>query len=355
MNLLSGIIGNSTWLIIIWLFSVPSKAQTWENITRELYHHLEPDSGYASDPLFRKTGSFLLHPFTGDLYLAVNGQNPLYLSQDQGEEWIPLPDAYTEGRTFGGFSAGIFPREGLKYFFTIVMHKNQQVRGLVLGPDDQVFSVIKKPASHHDGWSWGMPAGNNPQVILGKEHHAWTVLWLSKDGGESWEKLDFESRNPGVVTDSVFLAGNADGIYRSIDQGKTWNKVSPYVITGKTPVMHAEAVYWTTKKGLAKSPDQGKTWTLVGSPLPGSLYGPYFGIDQHSMMVVAEDGFFILRDGSDLWQKVAPPFVIPEAAYEGAYNIRFSTNSYGWDQKRNLLYAAGLGADVYKLKIEAVE
>lgn len=238
-------------------------------------------------------------------------------------------------------------------YFKCVAQKKNPSRGLILNQKGKVLTEIERPKHQHDTWTWGMPAWEQekPQIILGKEHHAWVVLWLSKDGGAIWEKLDFESRNPGVINSKVFVAGN-DGIYRSVDQGQSWDKVSEYKVTGKTPVRYGVSYYWTTDGGVIVSTDTGKTWSLLGSPLKGALWGPYFGNAQQSMMVVNQTGFYITKDHGNTWKKAADFFPTPGSELGGEYNVMHPTNSYGWDEKRNIIYAAILGEDVFRLKLE---
>ena len=51
------------------------------------------------------------------------------------------------------------------------------------------------------------------------------------------------------------------------------------------------------------------------------------------------------------WQKVAAYFAPPNANQEGEYNVMHPTNSNGWDAKNNIIYAAGLGGQAYRLKL----
>ena len=344
----------STFIFIFLLFLVftsslsAQKINDWEPITEDLLTSIN-DTSFAKDPLNRKVGTLAVVPGSGDLFLVLNGEHAVYKSKNQGKSWRKINDASTKGRAYGSFSTNIDVANSRLAIFMIVQKKNRPARGLILERNGKVLTEIGKPDTSHDGWTWGMPAWDNPDVILGKEHHAWVVLWLSEDGGESWEKLDFESRNPGVIDSQTFVAGNDDGIYRSADQGKTWNKVSDFVVTGKNPVKYGDNFYWTTNEGVIVTKDGGKSWNVLGEPINGALWGPYFGSSEASMMIVNEEGFFITKNGGETWNKAADFFTIPDAANDGKYNVMHPTNSYGWDEKRNIIYAAGLGSNAYRL------
>mgnify|MGYP001033596817 CR=1 FL=1 len=342
------------FLLVLWAGLIrysPLKAQDWHPITEALFErvHINPD--FYEDPLNRRTGALAVSPATGNLTLVLNGNHPVYLSKDQGESWKAM-DVSTQGRAYGSFSINQDPETARQAIFMIVQKKQLPAQGLIIDKKGHEITQIGKPGSNHDGWTWGMPAWDNPQVILGKEHHAWVVLWLSKDGGQSWTRLDFESRNPGVIDSKTFVAGNDDGIYFSENQGEKWDRVADFKVTGKTPVRYGQNFYWTTEEGVIISSDQGKSWQLLGEKVPGALWGPYFGRNQSSMMVVNQEGFQVTTDHGENWEKVAAFFAPPHSAHDGKYNVMHPTNSYGWDQKRGILYAAGLGGHAYKMALD---
>ena len=327
----------------------PSYAQEWEVISDNLFSQVEQDTAFADDVLNRKIGAMWVEP-SGNIFVVLNGKHPIYTSKNQGKSWQPLQDVVTRGRAYGTYSINYDYTTGRKAIYMIVQKKKMPAQGLVLDKNNQLLSWIGKPAETHDGWTWGMPAWNNPRVIIGKEHHAWVIMWLSKDGGENWQKLDFKSRNPGVVNENIFLAGNDDGIYRSTDQGQHYEKVAEFKTLGKNPVKYGDNFYWATDQGVVISSDEGANWKLLGEPLPGVLYGPFFGQSESSLLVANEEGFYISKNSGQSWQKVADYFAPPKSAHEGAYNVVHPTNSYGWDEESGIIYAAGLGGDLYKIQ-----
>ena len=57
--------------------------------------------------------------------------------------------------------------------------------------------------------------------------------------------------------------------------------------------------------------DRGRSWEVMGQPIQDLLYGPFFGKDEKSMMVVTKSGFHVTTDAGKDWKKVAD-MMIPE-------------------------------------------
>jgi len=213
------------------------------------------------------------------------------------------------------------------------------------------WSAITRPKHIvHDGWTWGSVdwTSDEPKVMIGKQHHNMTGMWLSTDAGQSWEKLPFESRNPGVINENILIATkgeNGEGIFRSTDQGKTWNQVSDFRVNGKIPVRWENRYYWTAFEGVIVSEDQGASWNLLGSPLPGALWGPYFGKDDNTLIVVNEVGIYKSTNAGETWNKIANH---PETI---SYDIMHPNVCFGWDYNRNIFYCSPVGGTVYRLKL----
>ncbi len=306
----------------------PVFSQSWDNISASLYQTI-PNFRSGEDRLNRNIGNLTVLP-SGELIAVMNGTYGIYASSDQGDSWRKL-DVYIQGRSYGAFSVNLDYNTSRYAVFMIVQQKQAPAVGAVMSRDGKVLSTIGKPDSTHDGWTWGMVDWTSDQsiTILDKEHHAWVIMWSSRDAGQTWRKLDFQSRNPGLLNDSTLVAGNDDGIYRSMDSGASWVKVSDFIVTGKTPVRYGEKYYWTTAHGVIVTGDHGATWNLLGTRLPDALYGPYFGKNKNQLMVVSREGFFITKNGGTTWEKKAEYFVDPNDPESGHYNIMHPTNSYG--------------------------
>ena len=328
-------------------------AAEWENIGARVFQSI-PDYTEHREKLFNGVGSLVVVPTTGELYVTLNRAYGMWHSRDQGATWTRVAEARVQGRHYGSFSANLDPQTGRFALFSIVSTVDPQ--SALTSDAGRTWRAINRPSgAKHDGWTWGSIdwSQTEPQVILGKQHHDYTAMWLSRDAGATWEKLPFASRNPGVIDAKTFVATRGtegDGIHRSTDAGQNWTRVAEFKVNGKTPVRWDTNFYWTAEPGVIVSRDAGATWSLLGQALPDALWGPFFGRDEDSMLVVSRDGFFRTVNRGTTWTKVADFF----AGHIGTYDVMHPTVSYGWDAPRGLIYCAPVGGSVWRLKVPAV-
>jgi photosystem II stability/assembly factor-like uncharacterized protein len=155
------------------------------------------------------------------------------------------------------------------------------------------------------------------RTMLAGLHEQVRSLHLSKDGGETWEKIgerlpedSNHSTDPMILDSKTFLVntagwakGKAHGIFRSTDAGATWTKVS-----GLGPAARGlaagDAVYWQTVwgGGLAKSADRGATWTKLAGPVKTAVVELPGG----RLAGLAERQIHVSSDGGARWEKLGP-------------------------------------------------
>ncbi len=335
-------------------------ARRWESLSAKIAEDI-PEMK-TSEAGFSVTGTLVALPSSGELFIVGIGENRVFRSSDCGDSWERV-DVKASGRTYGGYSVNFDPLTGGMIIFE-VKKKNVQDPDMAMSRDaGKTWMQFKKPKlKKHDGFSWGMANWGDPEpsVILAKRHHGPPEQWLSADSGQTWRKLDFLCRNPGVIDSRTFVAGIDDsvkdvenGIYHSSDQGKTYKKVSNFVPTGKTPVRWAENFYWTVDDGVIVSRDAGKRWTHTGGKVSGSLWGPYFGRSENEMMLVGKNGFFVSGNTGKSWTKIHDFYVpgdpenIPKS-----YNVMHPCASFGWDPDRGYIYAATIWWTAEKLRVD---
>jgi hypothetical protein len=317
----------------------------------------------TSDAGFSATGSLVNLPLHGELILVGIGEDRVARSTDQGQTWERV-EVHASGRTYGGFSVNADAQTGGLVIWEIRKGGVPNPQMALRSAADAAWGQFEKPAvDKHDGFSWGMANWADPPeertVLLGKRHHGAPEQWLSTDSGQSWKKLEFLCRNPGVIDAQTFVAGIDDsieevenGIYLSTDQGQTYEKVSDFVPTGKTPSRWGNRFYWTVSDGVIVSANGGKTWSHTGGRAPGTLWGPYFGRTGVEMMVVGKQGFFVSRDAGQRWEKVHDFYVPGDPAnIEKSYNVMHPCASFGWDPAHDVIYAATIFWTAERLKL----
>ncbi len=119
----------------------------------------------------------------------------------------------------------------------------------------------------------------DPSVIYAG---TWHLAWKTSDGGANWEHIN---KDRGLIDDSdvfsmivdstnssVVFASACSGIYKSENAGQQFHKIQGIPFSARrTRVLkqdpsNPQIVYAGTTEGLWKTMDQGKTWKQVSSP-----------------------------------------------------------------------------------------
>lgn len=173
-------------------------------------------------------------------------------------------------------------------------------------------------------------------------------VFKTTDGGKSWEKVLFKSDevgfsdiellpgNPNVVFATAWKAkrrpwtiisggsANDGGIYKSVDGGETWRKLTqglPEGLIGKIDLAVSPAdskiVYALVEApddagGLYRSIDQGTTFAQVSSEKDirtRPFYYTNVDVDPKNpdIVYVMATGYFKSVDGGETWEKLKPP------------------------------------------------
>ena len=165
-------------------------------------------------------------------------------------------------------------------------------------------------------------AGIKAVTPLGEETKGGS-LFISEDGGENWR--EFEGMHGrairGVVQSAkdsnVFAAATLDGIYRTMDRGQTWERITPAndpELRGFHSVAldprDVDIIYVGTNHLPWKTMDGGKTWKLAGNNKNGVIEDSdifTIHIDQtnpDTVLMSACSGIYRSLDASANWAKI---------------------------------------------------
>ncbi|MFQ5857280.1 MAG: hypothetical protein ACE5LU_16865 [Anaerolineae bacterium] len=199
------------------------------------------------------------------------------------------------------------------------------------------------------GWPAVHPAPGAPTVLFAhlKQTGQAFGLFRSQDGGRTWQLAvrglkDFDVRDlvlsPDFATDSTaFLLSREDGIFRSTDGGETWQHVSD--VAGWYIALASTAQDPATFLMLAQKPDAydetqvyapvgisgsvEQVGTIGSGMLPAGdalALSPDYPRDGTAIAGLYRAGLFLSQDFGHTWRQLPPR---PEA-FSSVYTIRFS-------------------------------
>ncbi|MBV9405118.1 MAG: hypothetical protein JO211_07220, partial [Acidobacteriaceae bacterium] len=161
-----------------------------------------------------------------------------------------------------------------------------------------------------------------PNVVLAGAMNS--LLFESKNAGESWTLLDFPKRNLSEVTtilvdpeDSThYLAGTVaaegGGLFESHDAGKSWNVIRDLHDVGVRALAAAPSkpsrFIAGTMRGVMLSDDCGKTWTRISDPQNLEMQGiSAVAIDSKNPDIIYAGTSHLpwkTSDGGKTWQSI---------------------------------------------------
>lgn len=328
-----------------------SGSENWENVSESASQTGTKDT----KPDYLRPCKGLLVTPTGDIFMQTATKG-ICISKDQGSTWSVVADNAIAGRCEHGFAFSIaYPYDGRMAFFCYDGNRGR-AGGMSLdgGATWNPFTQVVRGVEFGDvDWS-----ARDSYTIIGMTHEPYFTV-LSNNGGRFWQWVSDKPipnnlgriYGVGIINSKTLIrynpTNNQGGVIElSEDVGQTWTQVATnYQVLGQRPVHYGQKVYWTTAQGVITSTN-GKDWALTGAGAEGAKYGPYFGLTEQEFVVVTGKFFLKTEDGGATWKTIAKFYKAPDIGHNWDGYCYF-----GWDAQHNILYASGLGAAVYRLKL----
>lgn len=357
------------------------KYSEWVNISDGLLKNIQ---GYSDDiPGARRIGGTAVDRHSGDVFLVLNGPPfGLYRSSDAGLNWKRVD----KGEVTGGWTRSYSicmdqDNPGRMAIFRSIppLEEGKNVNGYIFLTLDngQTWNTISnnpRKIFNFGGYRHGMVDWQKSPLRVITQNRVRPQLLVSEDCGKKWESITNKKLGPiydsavlldwyrnransksnmtrgyGLASGAILIAKDS-GIERSTDQGKTYEKISDFLVNGVTPIRFKERLYWAAEKGVIVSSDEGLTWSLLGTECRGAKKGPFFGKDANALVIVTDTGVFQTADAGAHWKKISDLFIVPDAYRRGEGPLLL-WDEYAWDHKRNILYISGFAGSAYKKEI----
>jgi photosystem II stability/assembly factor-like uncharacterized protein len=206
--------------------------------------------------------------------------------------------------------------------------------------DGQGWQLVNEAPVTEDIWAFAADPRVHGRLYLGVSP---ALLYWSEDGGEGWTACEAIRRIPGyeqwtfpppphiphvrsVVPDphvvgAVYIGVEEGGIYRSTDQGDTWESLNEGLyrdVHTVTPATESARLYVTTGRGFYRSDDGGHRWGHLMTGLdrrytvplaasrqrPGRLYTAAAAGPPPSWRQGANAALYRSDDGGDHWMRL---------------------------------------------------
>jgi photosystem II stability/assembly factor-like uncharacterized protein len=156
-------------------------------------------------------------------------------------------------------------------------------------------------------------------------------VYLSTDSGASWVLIDSQIRyteNFAIIGSIIFLGTEENGVFRSMDSGKHWSQVNNGLSDTNvfTLVVIGNKLFAGTQNGVFLSTDSARTWESVSNGLPDGVYVFHFASIGTNLFASVDGGVYYTNDFGANWISVSDGLP-PELTYEGGVQY-FAIDSF---------------------------
>ncbi len=236
---------------------------------------------------------------TGDKIFAGTLSNGVFLSTDNGKNWIKKSSGLTDlsinciavrgDNIFAGTMSGVFlsTDNGKSWKEKNYGLQNKNVMALIV-KNDIIFAGIfglgvfystdngekwqkKMPITESDLYSVFSLAIKGDKIFAGTKYDplrdTLSRIYLSSDDGKTWvAKEKGLPNNISVICLAVkgeyLFAGSNNGLFLSSDDGESWTKQSNHLKIIRDIAVLGDNLYSATPDGIYMSTDNGKSWIL---------------------------------------------------------------------------------------------
>lgn len=135
-------------------------------------------------------------------------------------------------------------------------------------------------------------------------------VYKSTNNGDSWKRTTFVSNlglGPifkGAIIDSTVILTANDGIYRSVDQGETWEAIgfeNSFSFRNITVLANGDIYVADTGSGVYKSTDNGLNWVNIRDGLQNNVIEGLTHLENGTVIAASNENIYQLDEVTNIW------------------------------------------------------
>jgi photosystem II stability/assembly factor-like uncharacterized protein len=275
---------------------------------------------------------------SGSVYVVIDdndSSNFVYRSSDNGLSWVPVTVPFasftrlTVGRqgslflsqdqTYRSTDNGITWQALPVMFPNVTIFKESQKFGLFVTAGGSAYQNLYRSTDVGNSWKpmvtgvVGIPIiGFYGDTILVADNYYNAKIFRSVDNGATFKTISGISVISGYVNALIgtsyqsIIAGTSAGIFRSINHGKAWTKVSntPATFLHQQPngTMYAHRSF--SGSGVFRSTDSGSTWQELKNGMGNTIVHSLAFAPNGDLFSGSDAGLFRSTDAGDNWVRI---------------------------------------------------
>lgn len=212
------------------------------------------------------------HPLQKDLVYIRTDVGGFFRWNAADKSWIPLNDSFplAQKTYYGGESLAVDPNDPNIVYMAAGKYSEWEPKGSIFKSTNQGKTWTKlnidlgMDSNSEQRWAGerlAVDPSNSKVIFFGSRHDG---LWKSLDAGATWTKVTsfsptlkpgigilsivFDKQQPGLVYANVY----GDGVYQSTDTGVTWSKLDGSPTQAQRMAVASNILYVTHMAGVSK-------------------------------------------------------------------------------------------------------